>query len=142
MKEFIEKLIGRLEERQNDIVGNLSLNAYYSDGYDKGIEYAIEIVNQLAEEYEQTIDVADLVEKYGQKNVLNDGWIACSERLPEVNEELFSDDLLVSFKESNDLKIAFYDGNKEKWYLRSSAPYIGQVIAWQPLPAPYQPKGE
>ena len=51
MDEFIKKLIERLEERQNDIAGNLSLDVYYSDGYDKGIEYAIAIVNQLEEEY-------------------------------------------------------------------------------------------
>lgn len=53
MNEFIEKLIGRLEE--------------YSDksGLDNGKkEIMRNIVNQLAEEY-------------------NNGWIPCSERLPD-----------------------------------------------------------
>ena len=53
MKEFIEKLIGRLEERQNDIVGNTSLHHLYSDGFSNGLECAMETINQLVEEYEK-----------------------------------------------------------------------------------------
>ena len=119
MKEFIDKLIERLEQERK-IAYNTYMNYEMNVdlGRSFGAERAIDIVNQLAEEYKG-------------------GWIACSERLPELNEELFSDDLLVAFKDSNDFKIAFYDGNKNKWYLRSSAPYIGDVIAWKPLPAPY-----
>ena len=54
MKEFIEKLIGRLEE-----VGKLEISMHggrcngktLALGYAKGIENSIAIVNQLAEEY-------------------------------------------------------------------------------------------
>ena len=55
MKEFVEKLIGRLN------------NEYlkYNDGdWNSAIDESIKIVNELAEEY-------------------NNGWIPCSERLPE-----------------------------------------------------------
>ena len=49
MKEFIEKLIGRLEEKSDDIPIQYEDN--YEKGFDDGIGYAIEIVNELAEEY-------------------------------------------------------------------------------------------
>ena len=63
MKEFIEKLIGRLEEETHA----------WNDGYRNGIKSAIAIVNQLAEEYRQDLD------KDSQC------WIPTSERLPEKN---------------------------------------------------------
>ena len=74
MKEFIEKLIGRLEEYQEN-----NTQCKSSDDYELGqfnaCEYAIEIVNQLAEEYRQDLD----------KN--SQGWIPCSERLPDKEGE-------------------------------------------------------
>ena len=62
MKEFIEKLIGRLEEYPTYSFGVSLLN---TKEYIK-VSDLIEIVNKLAEEYKG-------------------GWIPCSERLPEVN---------------------------------------------------------
>ena len=123
MDEFIKKLIERLEELQN---------------------YACFPCEFVSEEQEEVYSFfrTQLTEILGFAKENQSSWIACSERLPELNEELFSDDMLVSFDDSNDLKIAFYDGNKKSWYLRSSAPYIGKVIAWQPLPAPYKPTAQ
>lgn len=57
MQEFVEKLIQRLEEASRTMMPVIPT------------EEAIKIVNQLAEEYTQTIDVTELVEKFGQKNV-------------------------------------------------------------------------
>lgn len=169
MKQFIDKLIERLEEK---FKYNSEQAEIWRDGSDKDAYFrgqkdlymdrantygeVMRIVNQLAEEYKDKYVMRETLNQYmWERDIavsqLRDlgygfgekvGWIPCSERLPELNEELFSDDLLVSFKDSNDFKIAFYDGNKNKWYLRSSVPYIGEVLAWQTLPPAYQPKGE
>ena len=68
MKEFIEKLIGRLEEKKN-------LFAYkcvdYAEGLADAYEQSINIVNQLAEEYrndkvcQTAIMYAENLHKYG-----------------------------------------------------------------------------
>lgn len=101
MKEFVEKLICRLEEEKEA----------YSDTtyYALGVGSAIKIVNKLAEEY-------------------NNGWIDCSERLPEANQKVLTCD-------------------KDGWIsVNVNMPYIGvrndfecgYYVAWMPLPAPYQ----
>ena len=181
MKEFIEKLIGRLEEEKE---GAKKRNAFDSE---LSYKRAISIVNQLAEEYKDKSSIIDglrafLKEKfdycaeqagmnleaecnseiasyfrdrkelyldraniYGEvmrecdrlAEEYNNGWIPCSEKLPEV-----FDNVLICTKEGgrtighrcpNQKFGRFYD-------LHSSA--IDDVIAWQPLPEPYQPKGE
>lgn len=82
MKEFVKKLIGRLEERieiwRKDVTsgvkqdgGYLSLDTAKKSGRIKGLLDAIEIVNQLAEEY-------------------NNGWIPCEKKLPKENEFVIS----------------------------------------------------
>ena len=108
MKEFIEKLIGRLEEKANQTWLVLAER--------NGYERAIEIVNQLAEEY-------------------NNGWIPCSERLPKYGEVV-----MCSCTNSGiTISCITHKGVKPSKSVR-----FGQhsVIAWQPLPPAYQPKGE
>ena len=108
MKEFIEKLIGRLEEKANQTWLVLAER--------NGYERAIEIVNQLAEEY-------------------NNGWIPCSERLPKYGEVV-----MCSCTNSGiTISCITHKGVKPSKSVR-----FGQhsVIAWQPLQQPYQPKGE
>lgn len=74
-----------------------------------------------------------LVEEY------NNGWIPCSERLPENISTV-----LVQVKEIEKPTLGWY-GNMDGWRL-SEKDFAEledfTVIAWQPLPAPYQPKGE
>lgn len=126
MKEFVEKLIGRLEEYQEN-----NTQCKSSDDYELGqfnaCEYAIEIVKQLAEEYN------------------NDGWIPCSKQLPP-----HSDDLLLiqcSGKPKNNIVfdnafcLASY--TKEGWLLELYPEWKGaEVIAWMPLPEPFKPIAE
>jgi hypothetical protein len=68
MKEFIEKLIGRLEEEKQACHINAE---YYTE---KKVGKIIDIVNQLAEEYAKDINVStiDAGELFGN------GWIPCS----------------------------------------------------------------
>ena len=82
---------------------------------------AIEIVKQETEQY-------------------NNGWIPCSEKLPELRQ-----DVLVTVKYTGFMGMHGYwikTGHMEAendWWGDCAG---GDVIAWQPLPEPYQPKGE
>lgn len=70
-------------------------------------------------------------------------WIPCSERLPEEPEEGLTDinecDEYIVMIENAKIPTAInYAGNGE-WYRDG---YFYDVIAWQPLPQPFQPRGE
>ena len=126
MKEFIHKLIERLEElkkREMDREENITEDGYwedcedaFEDGESNGMytayTKAIQIVNQLAEEY-------------------NDGWISCSKRLPEENQRVIG-----CFAHGTVVELGFYDGLFHGIYEYNT----NVIIAWQPLPASYQPK--
>ena len=80
-----------------------------------------EIVQEVAEEYK-------------------DGWISCSDRLPEIRQ-----DCLVTVRYTGFMGMHGFwvkTGHMEyenDWWGDCSG---GEVIAWQPLPEPYHPKGE
>ena len=149
MKEFIEKLIGRLEElkkiEQNrhddcDEEGYGDAEQIYGDGRSQGrfeqTHKIIEIVNQLAEEYKG-------------------GWIPCSDRLPEEKEQertvydpitlaevdieryMASDLVNVTVRSwDSDEVFACDDCTVDgKWVNFNGEQY--EVIAWMPLPAHY-----
>lgn len=138
MKEFIGKLIGRLEEirqlhadlSQSDLLTEEEqiVQSRFCGCFCK----AKAIVNQLAEEY-NTIDVNELFEEMEQ----NDGWIPCSEKLPEEYGEYLCCDTYGNFiigypSESNTSNTGFV--------VETEHEYCYDIIAWQPLPAPYQTK--
>lgn len=81
MKEFVEKLIGRLEEYQNQLDTDMwarECDNWYGqlcNGKSEGVDEIIEIVNQLAEEM-------------GVSKMENTTWIPCSERLPTVETKV------------------------------------------------------
>lgn len=113
MKEFIEKLIGRLEETCDTFILSKIPTDY---DYCAGICHAIEIVNELAEEH-------------------NGGWIPCSERLPEESGEYLT---FVNYDDDEFIAIDEFDceGIMTKWNCTPNY----HVIAWQPLPPAW--KGE
>ena len=125
MKEFIEKLIGMLDKEVEDtyyraLDGNLVSGIKNSAYHD-----AIKIVNQLAEEYGKDI------------NVTTNGWIPCSERLPEDTSFV-----LCTEKDTKEIYVGWHDDIEDvgsRWFDFSG--FSMDVIAWQPLPAPYT-KGE
>ena len=114
MKEFIDKLIGRLEEEV------IALEDNYGDEVEC-IEASVvfETINELAEEYKDNLS----------ENLT--GWIPCSERLPE-------DGVKVLCYGSNTLGRMRYEvscySHKLRWWKCSVITY---VFAWMPLPAPY-----
>ena len=73
-------------------------------------------------------------------NVGNNSWIPCSKKLPELRQ-----DVLVTVKYTGFMGMHGY------WiqtgHMEAENDWCGncagsEVIAWQPLPEPYQPKGE
>lgn len=129
MKEFIEKLIGRLEE-----VDRKTFRISPKD--------AIEIVNQLAEEYNQEYDDTDYVNielyAFWQKHQ----WIPCSERLPELIDDMLQCVIVTDEKDWQGM--AYYHPQKG-WVFaecHNSDRKIDwtEIIAWQPLPQAYKLK--
>lgn len=136
MKEFIDKLISRLEEVHN-INNKMKKEAYKEKDWEtfelftyrnEGVYSAISIVNQLAEEY-------------------NNGWITDREPTKEECGNYGNKEFQVTIPQPDGEKTIAMDfvyeiiKGKEvgrwKWSGRLS-PW--EVLAWKPLDAPYQPK--
>ena len=133
MNEAFEKIVERVdeelrksEERYYRYLDDSNLPCMFdkSDIEEKRVDTIkemLEIVQEVAEEY-------------------NGGWIACSEKLPELRQ-----DVLVTVKYTGFMGMHGYwiqTGHMEAendWWGNCAG---GEVIAWQPLPQPYQPKGE
>ncbi len=136
MNEFIEKLIGRLEElkkRNTGCYGIACIKCKYDNECHEGekdykvvLDESIEIVNQLAEEY-------------------NNGWIPCNRELPP-----HSDDLLLIQCSGRPKNNVIFDNafclasyTEEGWILEMYPEWKNaQVIAWMPLPEPFKPIAE
>ena len=146
MKEFVEKLIERL-----DNASHLEENTFDEDGYSNDdseeviyLHKALQIVNQLAEEYNQ-----DSTKK-------KQGWIACTERLPEDCDHRFymcivenhEEDLPMFCQYEEDYGFGFwqdfYDehtlGFLDSEFRTNEELGYEKVIAWQQLPKVYRPE--
>ena len=112
MQAAFEKIIEKLEEKQ-DIF--LYEDSDYGEGKYNAFDEAIEIVKQEAEQY-------------------NNGWIPCSERLPKYGE------VVMCYCTNSGITISCIT---HKGVKPSKSVRFGQhsVIAWQPLPKPFQ-KGD
>jgi hypothetical protein len=146
MKEFVEKLIGRLEEYERKSYNTYCEHGLRTDlGRSFGSKEIIQIVNQLAEEYKQcTLCYLQSPCEYQNETVIvpnNNGWIPVSERLPELTEGT------ECFKQSPCCltTLKWWDGDMTEsigWYNQSGVwnedSKNCKVIAWMPLPAPYQ----
>lgn len=102
MQEVFEKIIEKIKKLTHD-------NPMITDNYILR-EEAIEIVKQTATEY-------------------NNGWIPCSERLPEDGEPVLATD-------GNYVYLVEYDAD-----LDASFGDMDGIVAWRPLPDPYHPEG-
>lgn len=116
MQEVFEKIIAEFDKRigtQLKIMAGLA-DETYRYGFGKSLEA-----------YKQG---KMIVEQAATEH--NNGWIPCSERSPEDGEEVLVTDgkhvYLVKYDADLDASFGDMDG----------------IVAWQPLPKPYQPKGE
>ena len=125
MNKVFEKIIEKQEELFQDlnvieVLSHVDFDSTIQNSLENFLKAitneAIEIVKQEAEQY-------------------NNGWIPCSERLPKYGEVV-----MCSCTNSGiTISCITHKGVKPSKSVR-----FGQhsVIAWQPLPQPYQPKGE
>ena len=167
MKEFVEKLIEKIKVTSLEIivtgtkdkpyfeikykeVGKEDYNIGYSS-YDLNNvlnwkEECFEIVNQFAEEYKEKDCSKCSRRSWYQKGYAdaerNNGWIPCSERLPEICNSY----IVTKMCENDENRI--YETAHEifwtsdgKWDCERDKDCEWKVIAWRKKPAPYQ-KGE
>ena len=118
MKEFIEKLIGKLEGVKSEV------NTPADNVWNNAVKVCIDNANELAEEYK-------LLENIEQ---LNNGWIPCTERLPEeATTYEVTEEVIVNSKKQYIVVHRLF-GTEGQWIL----PPNRKVIAWMPLPSPYK----
>ena len=138
MKEFINKLIGRLE-KQAEQYRNRGFeyekhrySAMADKYYAKECSYlhSIEIVNELAEEYKG-------------------GWIPCSERLPNGSELWLDKDItdaeprqfIVMVKGADEPTTGYYTSNgwvQDVYNKDNKNGYANEIVAWRFFPEPYK----
>ena len=125
---MIEKILKRLLAQSEEYLDVLKKEYdVWIDGKNEGLIKAIEIVQEVAKD---------------------GGWIPCSERLPQQDEPETALCEIVNITLKNGaVTVGWCNRYLEKWYVVDEhcdypIPYkYEEVIAWQPLPAPYQ-KGE
>ena len=120
MNKAFEKILERLRGLAENY-GRLQLG--FSDsveiivGKEQAIDLAIEIVQEVAEEYKG-------------------GWIACSERLPEddsiciVTVEYPNNETVVDY--------GWFDRKSVCWFVGMQEFRTSNILAWQPLPEPFK----
>lgn len=130
MNEVFEKIIEKLEEKQY-----ANRHTLHNDELNVGIDQAIEIVRQEAEEYDG-------------------GWIPVSERLPEDCDNGFYMCIVENHEEDlpmfcqyceeqgfgfwNDIYDEYTLGFVDSEFRTNEELGYEKVIAWQPLPESYQ----
>ena len=170
MNKVFEKIIEKLEEEKMSYfltianTGDEKLDCAYEHTGD-ALDKAIDIVKQEAEQYNNAIidgkycfqscactekcdkcsrlcngyiDWYENIDNWTEE--YNNGWILCSEQLPDYGESV-----LVSFNQARQPLIAtFYENDTWKMLqgVNGLIDITNEVIAWQQLPQPYQPKGE
>lgn len=132
MQEVFEKIIEKLEEenrrlkslRNNCIaLSDSEVNAIENKAYN----FSIEIVKQEAEKY-------------------NNGWVPCSSgKLPDEGDEFYP--MCFVALDNGAVCLGVYRYDDKQWYtkmIKDETLYTTKrnVIAWQPLPEPYQQKGD
>ena len=155
MKKVFEKIIEKLEEQKvkgiydsSSIIGEKNVWAK-----------AIEIVKQEAEQYEECYKDCGDCEAYNKEKYHcpkfckviketvkeieenNNGWISCSERLPEEHK-LYD----ITFKNSAGIHSdsAIYNPYLKRWLWDADETELveNEILAWAEKREPYQTKGE
>ena len=161
MNKVFEKIIEKLEDLEIHFD-----NDYFSSNRERMIvkNDAIEIVKQEAEQYNVMIDGEYCFQSCGCTEMCgkcsriangdtdyyesicafsdqyNNGWIPVSEKLPEDYETYLVTNV-DSFGQRRTYK-GWYGAEHKIWHMEGNSERKMNVVAWQPLPQPYQPKGE
>lgn len=127
MNKAFEKILERLKETK-ELYVNLQL----------GTNRKSEIIAYCGKE--QAIDIAISIVKEAE-NEYNNGWIACSERLPKYDAEYFkkhnnNKQYIAMCKDAYEPTVAYF--SKEKTWYYNDFIKLNDVIAWQPLPEQYK----
>lgn len=170
MKEVFEKIIEELEEKIKEYDERIERRngACNFDETDKirklddtanGIEQAIEIVKQEAEKYEECYKYCGDCEAYNKEKhhcpkfckVIKEtvkeiednhnGWIPCSEQLPEEHKQY---DITTKNEVGIHSDTAIYNPFVGMWFWdESESKHIEiEILAWAEKREPYQQKGE
>ena len=141
MQEVFEKIIEKLNskkayfQRFYECEGKSEHDADLNKSTQLAFDDAIEIVKKEAERFGT------------DTNVGTNGWIPCSERLPENNNVVLC--WVVSKTIASGETFIIGSCDRGFWFLQTYE--IGhhhfpvkdyEVVAWMPLPQPYQTKGE
>ena len=139
MKEVFEKIVEILENKAHEAEKDMQLSDNYADaqaygGKQEGYENAIEIVKKESEKFDT------------DTNVGNNGWIPCSEWVPKVEDlhEKSVDDCTCYLiqRRCGIMDVAHYIKVYGEPYFEANSIKMKDVVAWHPLPEPYNPKGE
>ena len=128
MNKAFEKILERLEELQNNLLSQTEGDINLQVGVINGVMYSKKIVQEVAEEFAT------------DTNVGNNGWIPCSEMLPEddsiciVTVEYPNNETMVDY--------GWFDRKSVCWFVGMQEFRTSNILAWQPLPEPYTTKGE
>ncbi len=161
MQKYFEKIVERLEAAKGIAFLTLANTGDKTKDvvYDEVIVYmntAIEIVNQVAEEYATIptpyhpipIDTQMYIAEL-EKKVNGDGWIPCSEDMPKDGGSFYWVTIKMKYHFETDYEYnvdiaSYYDCHWETWNDWYEGQDYYEIIAWKPCycPTPYQPKGE
>lgn len=116
MNKAFEKILERLDDgvslpKMNGMERRVGKRQ--TQGFGIGVLFAKEIVKEVAKEY-------------------MDGWIPCSERLPEKNIRV------LTTHKNGIVQIAYLSDSGNFIIEDDGDKYVIQVIAWQPLPEPFK----
>ena len=164
MNSVFEKIIEKLEEEKMSYfltianTGDEKLDCTYEQ-VGNALDKAIEIVKQEAEKYEECYKDCGDCEAYNKEKhhcpkfckVIteavkeieenNNGWIPCSEQLPEEHK-LYD----ITFKNSAGIHSdsAIYNPYLKRWLWDADETELveNEILAWAEKREPYQPKGE
>ena len=133
MQKAFEKIVERLEEETYDM-------EICEEQFDMNSPYFMDVPYKMV----KMDDVKEIVKQVAEEYKSNDGWIPCSERLPERNKQV----LCWAKSTARGGDVCFTGScDNGAWFLQTavntlSYPTQYEVVAWRELPQPYQPKGE
>lgn len=140
MQEVFSKIIEKLEERTSFLSDCTKYGN--KDAEQQNKSYSTMMMYEVSDLVDDLIEIVKQeAEKFGtDTNVGSNGWIPCSERLPEDDSICI---VTVEFPNNKTMvDYGWFDRKSCCWFVGMQEFRTSNILAWQPLPQPYQPKGE